>query len=189
VAHGAPRPKLSLDDLPKRMGWGNYQVEVSWRFLEEQLADWKHDLGLDLDPDFQRGHVWTETQQRAYVEFCLTGGKNANFILFNARGWNGRSTEGMGPLELVDGKQRLTAILRFLHDDLSVFDDVPGLGPVFRRDLDRLDSVDLRLSVFINGLNTRAEVLRWYLELNSGGTPHTQEELDKVRGMAANEPD
>jgi hypothetical protein len=26
-------------------------------------------------------------------------------------------------------------------------------------------------------------VLQWYLELNSGGTPHTKEELDKVKKM------
>jgi hypothetical protein len=35
----------------------------------------------------------------------------------------------------------------------------------------------------VNDLKTEAEVLRWYLEINAGGTPHTEEELDKVRKM------
>ena len=32
-------------------------------------------------------------------------------------------------------------------------------------------------------VKTREEVLSWYLDLNSGGTVHTEEELTKVRGL------
>jgi hypothetical protein len=33
----------------------------------------------------------------------------------------------------------------------------------------------------------RADVMRWYLQVNYGGTPHTDEELNKVRSMLAEE--
>ena len=32
-------------------------------------------MGLQFNPDFQRGHVWTEGQQIAFMEFLLKGGK------------------------------------------------------------------------------------------------------------------
>lgn len=35
----------------------------------------------------------------------------------------------------------------------------------------------------VNELRTRAEVLRWYLQLNSGGVVHTEEELARVRAL------
>jgi len=39
----------------------------------------------------------------------------------------------------------------------------------------------------VNTLQSREEVLKWCLEMNSGGTPHPQEELDRVRDLLENE--
>jgi len=35
----------------------------------------------------------------------------------------------------------------------------------------------------VNNLKTKAEVLRWYLEMNTGGVVHTQDEVDKARAL------
>lgn len=58
---------------------------------------------------------------------------------------------------------------------LRRFQDVPGCS---------------RMRLFQNGfkfricnLRTEAEVLRLYLAINAGGTPHTEEELNRVRRM------
>ena len=37
--------------------------------------------------------------------------------------------------------------------------------------------------VYINNLKTKNEVLQWYIEMNDGGTPHTKEEIDRVKQM------
>jgi hypothetical protein len=116
-------PKFS--SIPQFTRSASYHVNYSWRYLENWLADQKDievNKGmatLNLDPDFQRGHVWTEEQQRRYVEFVLRGGRSARTLLFNCKGWQG-SYEG--PFVLVDGKQRLTAVLKFLHNELPIFD-------------------------------------------------------------------
>jgi hypothetical protein len=34
-------------------------------------------------------------------------------------------------------------------------------------------------------LASRAEVLRFYLNINAGGTPHTNSEIERVRAMLA----
>jgi hypothetical protein len=42
-----------------------------------------------------------------------------------------------------------------------------------------------RFSWNIAGLKTRKEVLEWYLNFNSGGSVHTEQELQKVRDLLA----
>lgn len=176
--------KLPCDKIPRFLDWGSYQIDVMWRSLERQLDHYRADYGLDLDPDFQRAHVWTEAQQKDFVEFMVRGGRTGRVILFNAKGWNG-SMDKVGPLQLVDGKQRLNAVLRFLHDEITIFDGIPGIGPTLCSELEVLRDLECRFQFYINGLNTKAEVLTWYLQLNAGGTPHTEDELDKVRSMRA----
>jgi len=102
-----------------------YMINTSWRYIEENLkqyADRKQiegNEGLDLDPDFQRGHVWTEKKQIAYVEFCLRGGQSSRDIYFNHPNWQGSYK---GQMVLVDGKQRLEAVRKFIRNELPVFD-------------------------------------------------------------------
>ena len=41
-------------------------------FIENEIKEYN----LNMNPNFQRGHVWTEIQQSKYVEFNLKGGKS-----------------------------------------------------------------------------------------------------------------
>ena len=75
--------KPSFDLIPKLTKTPNYHVDVSWTQLEFWLEGQKKDYGLDLEPDFQRAHVWSKDKQIAYVEFCLREGKSSRDIYFN----------------------------------------------------------------------------------------------------------
>jgi hypothetical protein len=84
---------------------------------------------------------------------------------------------------LVDGLQRITAVLEFIKDRVAVFggyvlSDFGGYHSF-------LTNVSLRVS--INNLETRADVLEWYLAVNSGGTMHTDDELSRVRKLLEQE--
>lgn len=35
----------------------------------------------------------------------------------------------------------------------------------------------------INDLKTKKEVLQWYIQMNSGGTPHSPEEITRVEKL------
>lgn len=169
-------------DIPQFTSWGPYQVNLSWTYLEEQLKDWlfpSFGAALDLDPDFQRAHVWTQAQQIAYVEYVLKGGRSGRELLLNFSGWNDKF---QGPFVLVDGKQRLNAVRLFLADKLPIFG-----GNLYSSYTDKLRSVCVDFRVYVNDLETREQVLTWYLEINAGGTPHTQEELDRVRDLLKEE--
>lgn len=53
----------------------NYHIDVHLRYLSKTIRKYIEEDGLILNPDFQRGHVWTELQQQKYVEYLLRGGK------------------------------------------------------------------------------------------------------------------
>ena len=164
-------------DIPLYTGDGFYQITVPLAYLERSLADYQDNNDLDMDADFQRAHVWGESRQCAYVEHLLRGGKGSETIRFNCPDW-GQTFEKL--MVLVDGKQRLTACLRFLHNE------IPAFGFTHSKYKDRIP-MNVNLRFMVNNLKTRAEVLRWYLQINEGGVVHTYQELEKVRQLLAKE--
>jgi hypothetical protein len=169
------RPPPRFRDIQQFTQSARYCVDVGWDYLLDQLAHY-HEDGLDLNPDFQRAHVWTKRQQVAYVEFVLRGGHSSRDIQTNCPHWQSGSREG--PFVLVDGKQRLAAAVAFLQNELPVFG-----GYLYRDFTDRLTMAGPGFRWHVNDLETRAEVLQWYLDLNAGGVVHTDAELTRVRKL------
>lgn len=131
-----------------------------------------------MTPDFQRGHVWTEKQQWAYVEFLLRGGNSGRDLYFNCPSWHNQVPEGAyNEYVCVDGLQRITANRRFINGEIKAF------GSYFSEYTDSLRLTQNTVRVHINDLKTRRDVLQWYLEMNAGGTPHTNKELQRVRAL------
>lgn len=166
-----------FQDIPQ-FTVANYQVDIPWDHIEGWLSGHaRSGEDVDLEPDFQRAHVWTPEQQTAFVEFTLRGGTSAQNIYWNAPHW----PRGNGPVTIVDGKQRITAVRAFLAND------VPAFGHLHREYEDRLDILVARFRFYINDLVSRAEVLQWYLDLNYAGTPHTDDERRRVEELLARE--
>lgn len=169
-------PKFSaIPQFTQRCSW-HVDVSLSYltRFVEEHIKD----FGLNTNPNFQREHVWTKDQQISFVEYCLRGGETAKQIYCNCPGWEFGKTKDY---VLVDGKQRLTAALSFLNNEIPVFDYY------FKDFQDKLRLHNPSFSWNINNLTTRAEVLRWYLEINFTGTPHSQDEIEKIENLLEKE--
>ena len=68
---------------------------------------------LIIDPDFQRGNVWAKKQGSELVESILMGIPIPVMYLFEMKD---------GKKQVVDGRQRITAILDFLNDKLVLKD-------------------------------------------------------------------
>ena len=157
----------------------NYSIHIGWKDIEKWIRTAQRDFGMDLNPDFQRGHIWTTRQKTAYVEFILKGGLGADELKFNCTDWmRGEMKE---PLVIVDGLQRLSAVREFTRGEFPAFghkiDEWEGIG----------DPMRYRFTIMINDLETRHEVMKWYLELNGAGTPHTEEDLERVRQLMRKE--
>jgi hypothetical protein len=167
---------MNFRDIPPLTKSSSYACDVGWGYLPTYVEDAVKGSGLDLNPDFQRGHVWTEDQQRAYVEYALRdGSRSGKDLFFNCKNW--QRTSNIGPYVIVDGLQRLTAALKFMDNKLKAYGHYLN---EFEGKL-RLSGPSFRWHV--NDLAKREDVLKWYLEFNSGGTPHSNEELERVRKL------
>ena len=168
---------MRYSDIPKLTNCGDYAIDAGIENLVEHINEWEEELGLQLCPDFQRGHVWNEHQQIAYIEYLIRGGESGRDVYFNHPGWMSNFN---GEFVCVDGLQRITAIKRFIGCE------IPAFGAYYDQYEDkRAMRRNITIRIHVNDLKTRAEVLRWYVEMNEGGTPHTEKELDRVRRMAA----
>ncbi len=150
----------------------HHYIDVEWRWLERSLISFPARGGLDLDPPFQRAHVWSRAQQVAYVEYVLRGGEVGKALTWNASSW---PEDDGKPVVLVDGKQRLEAVRAFLRGDF--------LAHGMRYEAGDLLGLDCRFHWWVCCLATEAELLELYLNINAGGTPHTAEELQRVTVM------
>ena len=172
---------MKFSDIKQFIQSGGYELDVSLNHLTRCLAGWEEDYGLELNPDFQRGHVWTEEQQIAYMEFLLRGGVTAKVIYFNSPAFGGKCNGNLDDTILcVDGLQRLTSCLRFINNEIKVFDH-------YYNEYEDSPRIKHGLKFNVNCLQNRNEVLEWYIQFNEGGTVHTKEEIDRVKELLAAE--
>jgi uncharacterized protein with ParB-like and HNH nuclease domain len=153
----------------------------SWHFGFDSIDTWY--LGddtyrVELCPEFQRGHTWKLEQQCAYIEYMLRGGKNSRTVIFNQK--PGASDN---VYQCVDGLQRLTSIYLFMHDNLKVFGGLTCSEMVKASKYKRFPWLQYQFQVETLHLKTDAEIMKFYLELNEGGTPHSQVELERVHKL------
>lgn len=169
---------IRAEQIPELIPTGSYQINSSLDYLKDTINTFVEQDGLNLDPDFQRGHIWSMNQRIAYIEFILQGGKS-NPIYLNHENWMGSYK---GEFVIVDGKQRLTSLLMFLNNQFPVFknlDTYDGTGfyakefNLFGRDV----------IIVVNDLKTRKQVLQWYLQMNKGNIAHTEEDLSRVERL------
>ena len=166
-------------DIPQLTRAGSCNTNIPLTHMLKTISEWEQYefYQLQLNPNFQRGHVWTEKQQMLFVEFLLRGGKSARVIYFNKPSWQMTKTvNGYDDFVCVDGLQRITAVTKFLKNEIKVF------GSYYKDFEDKIPlSIDLIFNV--NDLKTEKEVLQWYVDMNAGGTPHTSEEINRIKKM------
>ncbi|MXN76453.1 DUF262 domain-containing protein [Burkholderia sp. 4701] len=163
-----------------------YEVDTHWGMLEKTLADMGKDYGLDLSPDFQRGHVWTAAQQQHYVENVMRGvvPTSGLTVQFNCANFETMLMKPDSDLptgfQILDGLQRLTAVREFLAGNVRPFGltlgDLEGTSFTPRGMTYRL-----RFATFC--FQYKQDVLEHYLVLNRGGTPHSNEEISRIVAM------
>ena len=161
--------KLSWNHFEK-VRTARYRINMSWSYL----FGWIEEHECNLDPSWQRFHVWNTYQQRRYIEWCLKGGASGREFYFNDPDW---FKGERGKMVLVDGKQRIRAIERFMHDELEVFGGVKRSN--FKKRLGMQSCCGCLINV--NDFKKESEVIQWYIDNNSGGSAHTEDEIVKAK--------
>lgn len=159
----------------------SYAVDVplcDMKLYIHRLSEHGEKYAPVLDPDYQRAHVWTREQQIAFIEYILRGGEVSRRIIF--------ATDGdiaITKWRLIDGKQRLEAITQFLDLKFGVFPDEQHPEGHFANAIYEMRGMFMLFKVVVVRVTTRLEELNLYLSLNTAGTPHSSEEIDRVRAL------
>lgn len=158
----------------------NYHCDIPLDYLKDKLDKWITEYNLDMDPAYQRGYVWTDKQKKDYVEYVIRLGKDQSVsgrqFYFNHPNWMGswENENGLG-FEVVDGKQRLNALLGWLNGEFGVFEE-----NIYYNSAEGLGMSSHSVSFNIAKLKTKEEVVDWYVSMNTGGTMHTDEDIQRA---------
>ncbi|MCF5381984.1 DUF262 domain-containing protein [Pseudomonas syringae] len=175
----------ALIAIIKPLHTAKWQADYRWDRVKKSLEQLGVDYGgIELNPDFQRGHVWTAEQQVLFVENCLRGvvASNGFLLQFNCASWSDNSHPSDLPpgIQCVDGLQRYTAINRFVDGEIKPFgchvDEFKGT---------QFHPSKTHMKVAIHDFTSRADLLFHYLSINTGGTVHSAEEIARVRVLLA----
>ncbi|MCH2079637.1 DUF262 domain-containing protein [Prochlorococcus sp. ALOHA_ZT_50] len=157
----------------------HYDSEAYY-FCTKLIPQWLKEDNLDLNPDFQRGHVWSERDQVGYIEYLLKGGRTASTFCFNNPQWNDWTE--VSKTVCLDGLQRITALQKFINNELKAF------GYYFKNFEDwKLIKRSLKVSYQVFTFKTRREILQFYLTLNTCGVKHSPEEIERVSKLLEQE--
>ena len=171
---------MKFSDITQLTPCGNWACDFDLKGFVREIDRMVEEDGLQLIPDFQRGHVWTTEQQIAYVEFLLRGGITGRVVYLNNPNWNRPRNKTYTDFVCVDGLQRITAVCKYIKNQLPVF------GCLYK---DYEDSIRIlnTMRINVNDLQSRKEVLQWYLDYNTGGTVHSDAEINRVKELLAHE--
>jgi hypothetical protein len=131
-------------------------------------------FGIDMDPDYQRGYVWDLEDKRKLIDSIFKEMKIGLFVL------NKLPFREKGPMsEIIDGKQRLTAIIEFIEDRF----DFQGYkwSELYHVDRDRFMNLPIELAEFEE--SSKENILKTFLNVNQAGKPVSEEHLSKVKQM------
>jgi len=151
-------------------------ASIPQTYTISDFLDWQRQKQLVLDPKFQRGSVWTPQAQTFLIDTILRKFPIPSIYL---RTRINPSTQG-SIREVVDGQQRLRAIIAFASNELRLNRRAPEIGGMRYNDLDD----DVKADFLSYGITTvqlinasDADVLEVFARLNSYSVKVTPAEL------------
>jgi hypothetical protein len=139
----------------------------------KHLVDYANQGDLELNPSYQRDSVWSVGDSQLLIDSILRGIPLPSIILTQVEGGNG--------LQIVDGKQRLTAILRFIGQHPQARNWVRSVGregaaqtEIKKREAEALAEFDRDQKRFMRKRHLRArEIAEHYLPFRLRRYPQT----------------
>mgnify|MGYP001201145544 CR=1 FL=1 len=142
----------------------------------------------NFNADYQRGNVWTFDQKLGLIDSIIKRidiGKIALIRKSDAEDW----AEDCKIYEVLDGKQRMTAIWEFYNSEFQYWSkEFPN--PIFYRQFDKTAKLKFGhrpLNFLIHDSLNRQQKLEYFLRLNERGLPVEKEHLDRVRELLLKE--
>lgn len=143
----------------------------------ESLLNKCYFFGVDMDPDYQRGYVWDDSDREYLIESIFQNVDIGKFVFVNltTSEWKERHI----CYEILDGKQRLSTLKMFYENRFAYkgkyFND---LSPTDRRAFmeHNISYADVKDA-------TKKEIYQYFLKLNRGGRQMDRAHLKHVESL------
>lgn len=140
---------------------------------------------------YQRDYVWSLEDEQNFIE-SIYNGLDCGKIVLRKRSWkyvedkaNNNDTDGLAFYDVIDGKQRIHTLKRFLNDEFA------DLNGYYYSDLSERAKIHFERSESLTYLElgekaTDEDVLKTFLMINFAGKPMSKEHLDYVQKLYTN---
>lgn len=154
----------------------NDSHDSDWRYLTRSILE-DGDQFWDFDAIYQRPVVWTTKQQSEFIGHVLRGGSVPPMYIHLT------ITDTRDEYEVLDGKQRLSAITSFISGKITA--TLPGGRLVYYKNFNEREKRHRCLSSKIVTVKdmSLADRMRFYLRLNDSGVRHSEEDISKVKNL------
>lgn len=137
---------------------------------------WRDSGEMDLNAPYQRDYVWTDKEQQEFLYSIFHNLPLGHVAIIDRDSY----IEGVPNYEVVDGKQRITTLLKFFDNEIAY--RVDGVD-VFYKDLDivtqrQVKHKTLPYQQLINV--TEKDKLEYFYLVNFSGVPQSEEHRIKI---------
>lgn len=126
-------------------------------------------------PDYQRDFVWKEEDYQSFIESIFDRVQLPPVYI------DSRHTISKGIKQIIDGKHRIQALIRFFNDDLKV----RGMFFSELSESNQLEFEDTIMPVFDVRRLIQKQIVELYLFLNFKAVPHTKQDKEKALQILA----
>lgn len=155
--------------------------DVNLQFLQSTINSFDtyvYHFGIDMNPDYQRGLVWSLEDKQSLIDSIFNNVDIGKFSLIQ-RDYETAKKTTQHTYEVLDGKQRLTALIEFREDRFRY------KGKLFS-ELHFADQIHINgysISVAHVKDMTKEQIYRYFLKLNTSGKPMDGKHLDHVKDL------
>ena len=140
----------------------------------DSLLNMVYYFGVDFDVDYQRDHVWTLDDKVELIDSIFNNIDIGKFVFVQ------RTMKHEGKLhEIIDGKQRLTAICEFIEGRFKYKGYT--FAELSNGDKNKIKSHQISYGYLENP--TRRAIFETFIKLNTSGRPMKNEDIDKVKKL------
>lgn len=146
----------------------------------ESLIHYHYHFGIDFNPDYQRGYVWDQKDKELLLDSIFKNIDIGKFVLIHLSNeeWHKRGFS----YEILDGKQRLSTIIKFYENKLAYkgkyYNDLSGI--------DKNTFTEHKVSVAEVRETDKKIILKYFLMLNRTGKSMDESHLAEVEKMLSN---
>lgn len=149
---------------------GIFDRLVTTSISQLELDVWSN--GIDPNPTYQRGYVWSLEDKLRYIDSVFQGRDLGKFVFLK---YEWPRTD----IEVLDGKQRLDALMGFMSDQYQYKSYY--WSQLSKRDRQQFEDRQVQVAKLDGSMMTEADKLRAFLSVNAAGVPQTEEHIAHIK--------